>query len=153
MDYSTIVKQLVYLYPDRIHSFVLAWPEGEEFPTDLGDEFLCDMKTVMHKDAKDYMGDMIIYGDNLFSPMTKYEVFLTIYDGLLDNPFDNSGLPYASMKSIWKDFTIENPVVPQIINRAMTIIHGANWQARIPTTVTYEVTTKVKKPFVNMTKL
>ena len=154
MDYSSILKQLVGLSPDRAHCFLNAWPNGEKFPTDLGDEFLVGSgtKTIFPKNAT-IMTTHLYYGGRTFVPMTNYKADLTIYNGNLEDPSDNSGLPYGCMRETWKDFSIDNPIIPQIINRGMAIIHGANWQDRISTEILYEVATTINKPFVNMKKL
>lgn len=137
MDYVSIVKQLVLLIPDGVHKFKNAWPEGVDFPEDWGEEILCtdiEKKILRQKSLEN--GQRLKHAKCLFTPLTKFDVDLTFRENGTISSVSWSGGFNHNIK-IWQDFNPDNPIVPELLNKAMTIIHGKDWMKDIPAKVTY----------------
>lgn len=138
MDYVSIVKQLVLLDPSAYYSYKNAWPEGIEFPLDWGD-FVCDINekaVYTNGDCFFELGGNYKHGAQLFKPLEGLVVRIGCYEnGEIDTVSTNTG--FCHKRVYWQDFDYDNPTVPEILNKAMTIIHGKNWMKNIPTEITY----------------
>lgn len=129
MDYSSILRQLVDL-ENVTHDFIKSWPEDVLFPTDIGDDYICEGYSVRKKTTPEN-SNCFTHGECLFKPIQKY--YIDIGFSNVKKVFriaENSG--FIHYKEYWKDFSLENPTIPEIVHKARTIIHGQNWLDNIP---------------------
>ena len=150
MDYISIVKQLVELYPNCSHIFESAWPDEVEFPSYWGEGFQSKMR---NKSVYINNGKYILHPKSLFK-LTKYDVFIEVKDGKVSSVITNG---FTHLINMWDDFDIDNPVLPEILNKVMVIIYGKDWMQIIPTILKYKEkgTYKIEKEtsFVKPEKL
>lgn len=141
MDYVSIAKQLVELFPNDRHVFFHAWPNEVEFPPYWGEDIKCEHEDkAIYKNFANFV--YLMHRRELFNKLSKYDVIVEFFDGTINYVYDNSGFNHP--KTLWKDFDIDNPIIPQKLNKAMEIIHGKNWLS-IPTRINYTSTYTIKR--------
>ena len=139
MDYPRILRGFAHLenlgYTGE-HDFSRSWPRNVPFPSDIGEDYITDVNrmTVRLKSMRENF-HVWRHGENLFEKLYKYIFSLTIIDDRIMHIKDNSG--FVHHKNNWKDFSLENPTIPEIVWKARALIHGPNWLDSIPVEIDY----------------
>ena len=129
-----LARQLVNLHPNYSHDFSYCWPP-RAFPSDFPKEFSIDEKQVTPKHSH----GTIKYHHRLFDDNN--DISLEYINGKLCSTWYDMRIYDGSGKeiNIFVDVTIENPVLPKIIQDIRKLIHGKNCLTRLIISHTFDI--------------
>lgn len=144
-----LYRKLVLANPDCTHIFINL--PAKNFPTEEIEGFMLVFGSSRYIPKIDNKNIQINYSENLLlRNSNSFTIYISFEDG-------NIKFVYCDMFHevdirLWKDFNVDNPIVPEFVNKILKLTHGENWhdtvkidvEAKISETRNFPINVKKK---------